>query len=241
MSDREPSVGTGEELGEIDVELSPLAVVLRSRAVVISFVVALFVLGLSIIALLVDTHASDLLSQLAVPVLIVSAMALLLIAALGFSRLPGTYYSRVIRERFRDDHVLPMQSELSFDLVVAELLGPDVAEQPEARSRLTNYAVFDDNRVTFWSRSGTRLLPFLSVPRTSFLAARLDVEHQSRGPSIPIVIVTVRVDGSRVVDMTLKFDPIRSSLVPRALPELREDTRWVQSWVTGEAVSDPRA
>jgi hypothetical protein len=64
----------------------------------------------------------------------------------------------------------------------------------------------------------------------------MDVNSQSRGPDIPVVVLALRKDDATQIELTLQFLPAASWTPSRVVTELRSDNDWVAGWASTKSL-----
>ena len=221
---RRDGIGTGAEFGAVDLLHGPIGVVLRTPWVVIGLVASVAAGVWSFAVIATDASAPG---WLVLPA-VLGSLGVILFPVFGFAYVPTIRSLETLKAQFPEATIYPGASQ-SGD-VVGELLPEDVVEVQGARDRLGGFVMCEDDRLILWSRSGTRLLPFLEIPRSRIHAAHVGSTYVGRGISTSAAVLSVTKDDDSHYDLTLGFAPSRISSPMKSAIQIDDAASWVRSW-----------
>ena len=220
-------ITSGAALGPLEVALMPWQVVLHRHTVV--FWTALAALTIVAIGVLTTVYPDDVLLNTVGPICLgVALLAIILIPIIAFQFGPQNYYLSKVRTAFPDAHAFAGRV-IGTDLV-AELLGTNSINIPGARDRLTDYFVFDQERVILLSRVRTQLLPFLVIPRSSIHGSRSGSFYNGGGSTSTTAVLSITKSNGSQLDASFLLAPDRLSGPGTMVKQQDDSSRWVMEW-----------
>ncbi|MCU1469246.1 MAG: hypothetical protein JWQ39_395 [Glaciihabitans sp.] len=220
-------ITSGAVLGPLEVALTPWQVVLHRRGAV--FWTALAALTVVVNCVLTTVYPDDDLLNILGPICLgVALLAAILIPIIAFQFGPQNYYLSQLRRAFPDAHAFAGRV-VGTDLV-AELLGTHLMSIPGARDRLTDYFVFDRERVILLSRVRTQLLPFLVIPRSSIHGSRSGSFYNGGGSTSTTAVLSITKSNGSQLDASFLLAPNRLSGPGTMLKQQDDSSRWVMEW-----------
>lgn len=205
---RPPSgdITAGLELDPIEIAHGPVGLAVRSPIAVGATVGGAAILAIAITGMLALIDTDDP-SIVAYGLLSVLGFLLVLLAPLFvLTVLPQRRYRGLLAKRYPAARVW-LTSAGGELRDAARGLASDDPSLPGARARRSSFIVAEPNRVTFWSRSGRRILPFLVVPRSRVSAATLDSDTDQSGSPVPAVLLTITADDGVATELKLTLGP----------------------------------
>jgi hypothetical protein len=228
-------VTTGIEHGAIEHVQTPVQIGLRSRPASVGFFGSVVILAASLAEVWVgiaDNSAFNWLLGTSLILLILAIFPIIMIPIFVLTIAPARRYVARLTSEYPSARVMPGQfGDAEF---IEELVDPDAPALPFAKDRLADYFVFDDVQLVAYSRHKTELLPFLAIPRSRILEARLGSVSNARGPNIPAAVFVVRKDSGSTVEITLNLAlMIAGSTAVSATKKIRPAVDWAIAWGTG--------
>jgi hypothetical protein len=215
------SIGKGSAEGRVDVQVA-----LRNPIADIVLAVALIGVILGVRALLMSDGAPHALLPSG---LVIGGLAVILIPLFLFGWEPSLYYARAMREHFPGHQVWATQSASALRIAANDLTRADPSAEVGAHSRVTSYLVVAPERITFWSRQHTTMLPYLSIPRSRLDSVESGVDLTAGGFSVPAVTFAVRKDNGTLLQLTISLVP-KPATPGRIKLELSDAAAWLEDW-----------
>jgi hypothetical protein len=221
------AIGSGSELGDLDTGRGPFGVAARTPWASIGAVASVLALAASIVGISYDpNNASGWLWVLG----FVGLLGVIVFPSFGLAYTPTTFYVRALQVEYPRARVFP--GTPNYADVVGELVPSDAPRLEEARSRASGFLVFESDRVVFFSRSRTRLIPFLEIPRSRIHSAHIGSVMNAGGLGNTAAVLSVTKDDGSSLDITLGFGPSRIASPMKIAIEMDDSAIWARNWIT---------
>jgi len=138
------------------------------------------------------------------------------------------FYLPLLRSQFPTARVWPVNTS-SLRVARNELLDPANAAPQRARPRVTSYLVLRTDALELWTRSGSDLLPLLSVPRERIASITSGYISGARDMGQPSIYVTITKHNGSTFRLTVT-GVAAFSTVTKMMRQLEDANADIRGW-----------
>jgi hypothetical protein len=223
-------ITTGNDRGVIDTGRTPFQIVVRRRTAVTAETVSLIVLIGCVYWFVLYVLPVPRPSQGLVVVLLLLAVVAFFVAVtvptVVIRFVPAWYYTARLRDSVRD--ATAYQATPNNDDIVEELAGIDAPALPGSRFQPASYLLCTSDHLVLFSRHGKVLIPYLDVPRSRIVDARVGSSVAGTGgSSLSAPVLTFRKDNGTELKVTFS---LTAPSYPSGRKRFERDSQEIVDW-----------